>query len=223
MSADELSPLHWALSQLARQQGLPLDAVRLQAVLKPMEVPGRTLHKQDIDRLVRQLGWETSKALARPDRAHLPLLVHSAQHGWGLLTDGQEGQSWTVRTSRGPVSVQEGPDLNTIVRLVPPDLRRLTGEDSFSRRLFAHLREFKGTLGEAITASLLINVLTAVVSFFAAGVRQGHSQSQHGHPHRDGRRCGDDHRLRVADEMGPIAGHGHGGGGHRQPALARGV
>lgn len=170
MSADELSPLHWALSQLARQQGLPLDAVRLQAVLKPMEVPGRTLHKQDIDRLVRQLGWETSKALARPDRAHLPLLVHSAQHGWGLLTDGQEGQSWTVRTSRGPVSVQEGPDLNTIVRLVPPDLRRLTGEDSFSRRLFAHLREFKGTLGEAITASLLINVLTAVVSFFSLQV-----------------------------------------------------
>jgi hypothetical protein len=43
MSAEETSPLQWALSQLARQQGLPLDAVRLQAALKPMEVPGRIL------------------------------------------------------------------------------------------------------------------------------------------------------------------------------------
>ncbi len=170
MSAEETSPLHWALSQLARQQGLPLDAVRLQAALKPMEAPGRILQKQDIDRLARQLGWQKSKVLSRPDRAHLPLLVNSAQHGWGLLTDGLEGKQWTVRTSQGPVSTDDASDFKTIARLVPPDRSKLTGEDSFKTRLVSHLREFRGTIGEAITASLLINVLTAVVSFFSLQV-----------------------------------------------------
>ena len=170
MSVEETTPLHWALSQLARQHGLPLDAVRLQAALKPLEGDSRVLQKHDIDRLAKQLGWQKTKSLNRPDRAHLPLLVRSEKLGWGLLTDGMEGQQWTLRTAQGPASLDDADDLKTIVRLVPPDRRHVAGPEGFQARLRAHLKEFRGTIGEAITASLIINVLTAVVSFFSLQV-----------------------------------------------------
>ena len=124
----------------------------------------------DIDRLAKQLGWQKTKSQNRPDRAHLPLLVRSEKLGWGLLTDGMEGQQWTLRTAQGPASLDDTDDLKTIVRLVPPDRRHVAGPDGFQARLRAHLKEFRGTIGEAITASFIINVLTAVVSFFSLQV-----------------------------------------------------
>ena len=170
MSVEQTTPLHWALSQLARQHGLPLDAVRLQAALKPLEAASRVVQKGDLDRLAKQLGWTKTKVLPKPDRAHLPLLVHSQKHGWGLLTDGMEGQQWTLRTAQGPASLDDASDLKMIARLVPPDRRHGADDESFQSRLRTHLREYRGTIGEAITASLLINVLTAVVSFFSLQV-----------------------------------------------------
>jgi ATP-binding cassette subfamily C protein LapB len=170
MSAEHITPLQWALTQLARQHGIPLDAVRLQAALKPLEKETTVLQKHDIDRLAKQLGWKKTKSMGRPDRAHLPLLVRSEKYGWGLLTDGLQGQQWTLRTGQGPASLDDVNDLKNIFRLVPPERRNASGEAGFQARLRSSLREFSGTIGEAITASFIINVLTAVVSFFSLQV-----------------------------------------------------
>ena len=56
---------------------------------------------QALQRVASQLGWPKPKNLRYPDRLLLPLLCHTPEWGWGLITDRNAKGEWVVATPMG--------------------------------------------------------------------------------------------------------------------------
>ena len=160
--------LRAALLGLARSQRFALDEVKLQGAILAVAGPElQALTPALAERACLQAGWVGVRILPAPLRERLPLLVCSSTHGWGLLTEGLAGDDWLLELP-GHKNVQVGAaDLVGVLRLLPPE-RETSGVPSrFEDRLDAVLKMFRGPISEAVAASLVINLLAVVVSFFS--------------------------------------------------------
>jgi ATP-binding cassette subfamily C protein LapB len=160
--------LRAALLSLARLQRFALDEVKLQGAMLSAAGPEvQVLTPALAERACLQAGWVGARSLPAPLRERLPLLVCSKAHGWGLLTQGLEGDDWLLEL-QGQQNVQVGAaDLVCVLRLLPPDVQASWGPSKFEDRLGAVLKLFRGPITEAVAASLVINLLAVVVSFFS--------------------------------------------------------
>jgi len=96
---DELAwnQLRAALVAMAREQRFALDEVKLQGALLSVTADNTVgLTPNEVERVCLQAGWLGVRALPQPARERLPLLVRSHHHGWGLLTQGSEGDDWLL-------------------------------------------------------------------------------------------------------------------------------
>ncbi|MCE2782372.1 ATP-binding cassette domain-containing protein [Limnohabitans sp.] len=160
--------LRAALLVLARSQRFALDEVKLQGALLAVAGPEvQVLSPALAERACLQAGWVGVRSLSAPLRERLPLLVCSSMHGWGVLTEGLAGDDWLLELP-GPKTVQVGAaDVVCVLRLLPPDLETTWVPSRFEDRLEAVLKLFRGPITEAVAASLVINLLAVVVSFFS--------------------------------------------------------
>jgi ATP-binding cassette subfamily C protein LapB len=160
--------LRAALLALARSQRFALDEVKLQgAILAVAGAEVQVLTPALAERACLQAGWVGVRSLPAPLQERLPLLVCSSVHGWGLLTEGLAGDDWLLELP-GQKHVQVGAaDLVCLLRLLPPDVNASWGPSAFEDRLDAVLKLFRGPITEAVAASLVINMLAVVVSFFS--------------------------------------------------------
>jgi ATP-binding cassette, subfamily C, bacterial LapB len=160
--------LRAALLGLARLQRFALDEVKLQGAILAVAGPEvQVLTPALAERACLQAGWVGVRSLSAPVRERLPLLVFSRAHGWGLLTQGLEGDEWLLELP-DLKSVQVGAsDLVSVFRLLPPDVSASWVPAKFEDRLDAVLKLFRGPISEAVAASLVINLLAVVVSFFS--------------------------------------------------------
>lgn len=164
--------LRWALLSLARAQRFALDEVKLQGSL--LSVGGgqakAALSMELVERVCLQAGWTGARVLSEPLRERLPLLACSRTHGWGLLTEGFEGDDWLLELPGQKSLHVSSADLEGLFRLLPPDVKSMGLVANFETRLKSILKIFRAPIGEAIAASVMINMLTVVVSFFSMQV-----------------------------------------------------
>ena len=160
--------LRAALLGLARSQRFALDEVKLQGAILAVAGPEvQVLTPALAERACLQAGWVGARSLPAPLRERLPLLVCSQVHGWGLLTQGLEGDEWLLELpDRKNVQVGAA-DLVSVLRLLPPDVSASWMPSKFEDRLDGVLKLFRGPITEAVAASLVINLLAVVVSFFS--------------------------------------------------------
>jgi ATP-binding cassette, subfamily C, bacterial LapB len=163
--------LRSTLVLMARSQRFALDEVKLQGAL--LAVAGdltQAVTSARVEQVCLQAGWLGARVMPEPLRERLPLLVCSHTHGWGLLTQGLMGDEWLLELAGQP-HVQVGlADLDCVLRLLAPDANALGGVAKFEHRLDEVLRMFRGPISEAVAASLLINMMAVVVSFFSMQV-----------------------------------------------------
>lgn len=167
--------LQATLISLARAQRFALDEVRLQGALSA--VSGGNKAEQPavsaalVEAVCLKAGWAGVLRFDAPVRERLPLLACSQKHGWGMLSEGTIGDEWVLESpGKGRFQVTAS-DLQTVLRVVAPELRPAGQRMSkFEDRLDAVLKMFRGPISEAIVASLIINILTVVVSFFSMQV-----------------------------------------------------
>jgi ATP-binding cassette, subfamily C, bacterial LapB len=160
--------LRAALLGLARLQRFALDEVKLQGAILAVAGPEvQVLTPALAERACLQAGWVGVRSLSAPLRERLPLLVCSRAHGWGLLTQGLEGDEWLLELPEQKSMQVGAADLVSVFRLLPPDVSASWVPSKFEDRLDAVLKLFRGPISEAVAASLVINLLAVVVSFFS--------------------------------------------------------
>lgn len=173
MIMDEVAwnQLRAALVAMAREQRLALDEVKLQGALLSVTADNTAdLTPNEVEQVCLQAGWLGVRALPQPARERLPLLVRSQHHGWGLLTQGSEGDDWLLVVP-GQSSLHIGAaDLACVLRLLPPDPGATGARGNFQAQLKQGLQSFRGPISESIAASVMVNFLAVVVSFFSMQV-----------------------------------------------------
>ncbi len=173
MIMDELAwnQLRAALVAMAREQRFALDEVKLQGALLSVTADNTVdLTPNEVEQVCLQAGWLGVRALPQPARERLPLLVRSHHHGWGLLTQGSEGDDWLLVVP-GQSSLHIGAaDLACVLRLLPPDPGAAGARGNFQAQLKQGLQSFRGPISESIAASVMVNFLAVVVSFFSMQV-----------------------------------------------------
>lgn len=174
MIMDELAgnQLRAALVAMAREQRFALDEVKLQGALLSVSAgSSEGLTPEAVEQVCLQSGWLGVRALPKPTRERLPLLVRSHHHGWGLLTQGSEGDDWLLVVCGGQPSLNIGAaDLACVLRLLPPEPGTAGARGNFQAQLRQGLQSFRGPISESIVASVMVNLLAVVVSFFSMQV-----------------------------------------------------
>lgn len=173
MNMNELAweQLRAALVSLARAQRFALDELQLQgALLAVTGTEAVVLTPVLAERVCMQAGWLGVRSLPAPSRERLPLLVCSRTHGWGLLTQGLMGDEWRLERTGQMAEHVGAADLVCVLRVLPPEAMTAEGVGTFEQRLGQLLKSFRGPISESIVASLMVNVLTVVVSFFSMQV-----------------------------------------------------
>ncbi|WP_158270212.1 ATP-binding cassette domain-containing protein [Limnohabitans sp. T6-20] len=170
---DELAwnQLREALGALAREQRFALDEVKLQGAL--LTVTGGqavALTPELAEQVCLQAGWVGARSLPKPLRERLPLLVLSRSHGWGMLTQGLHGDEWLLELPGQQAMHVGAADLACVLRLLPPDAGAVGAVTNFEGELKKGLKSFRGPISESILASVMVNLLAVVVSFFSMQV-----------------------------------------------------
>lgn len=165
--------LQATLISLARMQRFALDEVQLQGAL--LSVGGGkdaqpALSAKVVEEVVLQAGWSGVRHFDEPLRERLPLLACSQTHGWGLVSEGSIGGQWLLESPGKGRFYVASDDLTTVLRVVAPERVAAGQMGKFEDRLDAVLKLFRGPISEAILASLVINLLAVVVSFFSMQV-----------------------------------------------------
>ncbi|PUE07709.1 hypothetical protein B9Z33_12095 [Limnohabitans sp. T6-20] len=173
MIMDELAwnQLREALGALAREQRFALDEVKLQGAL--LTVTGGqavALTPELAEQVCLQAGWVGARSLPKPLRERLPLLVLSRSHGWGMLTQGLHGDEWLLELPGQQAMHVGAADLACVLRLLPPDAGAVGAVTNFEGELKKGLKSFRGPISESILASVMVNLLAVVVSFFSMQV-----------------------------------------------------
>jgi ATP-binding cassette subfamily C protein LapB len=173
MIMDELvwNQLREALLAMAREQRFALDEVKLQGALLAVSADRATgLTPALVEQVCLQSGWLGVRALSVPARERLPLLVHSHTHGWGMLTQGLHGDEWLLVLPGQPSQHVGAADLTCVLRLLTPQPGVAGANGNFESQIKRGLQSFRGPISESIVASLMVNLLAVVVSFFSMQV-----------------------------------------------------
>lgn len=168
----------WAMQRLAQMQGGSLDLLNLRAASLLLDGPGQPL--DILPRICTQLALPRPTIRRQPDRVELPLLCHSEQHGWGLLTDRDAQGQWLFASAQGAHKLSDAQVArrSALVRIVEPVqlgfglsfLGAAPVDTSFVARVRQGLRRHSTVLIEACVASGFIGVLSLATSLFSMQV-----------------------------------------------------
>lgn len=168
--------LRWALDRLASMQSVALDPLRLRA-----SVVSATLSASEpfsvLTSVCGLIELETPIRVTEPDPAHLPMLCHLPDAGWGVVIDKDPSGGFVVSTPQGAnVVAAEGlRDRCAVVRCdnrVIPAVNAMEPplKASFKDQLKAALTLYRGGLIEASLASAVVGILALATSLFSMQV-----------------------------------------------------
>jgi ATP-binding cassette subfamily C protein LapB len=168
----------WAMQRLAQMQGGSLDLLNLRAASLLLDGPQQPL--DILPRICAQLSLPRPKIRHQTDRVELPLLCHTTEQGWGILTDRDAQGQWIFATAQGAhkLSDAQAASRSALVRIVEPVqlgfglsfLGAAHVDDSFVARVRQGLRRHSTVLIEACVASGFIGVLSLATSLFSMQV-----------------------------------------------------
>ena len=92
-------PFVWAIQRLAQMQGGTVVTLQLHAAVSHLQTTAAPL--QTLRAVCKQLGVKAPKPQKVVDRAHLPLLCHADEWGWGVVADQNPLGQWVVLTQAG--------------------------------------------------------------------------------------------------------------------------
>lgn len=167
-SAEKTVTLPWALGELARLAGAPLDRALLAEALQDHGADDGT--RADPAAVAAVLGWGASTLEAPGDGLQLPALLHLDELGWSVAVALTPAGDWRVRSRSGERDVAPASLQGPCYRLLPS--RRAASADTrgFREQLRQALRRHRGVILEAVVASVFINVLAVATSFYALQV-----------------------------------------------------
>lgn len=166
-----LKSLLWALERLAREQGVVLDPLELNAL-------GQTLTASKdpgvLQAVTHQLGLPEPTRLKEPDQARLPLMAFLGDEGWGVVLGREPSGAWQLATVDG-TKFRSSASLS--VNCFDMQMRRNPGTSAggvekggFRSILSAAMRPYRGSMFEACLASLFIGALALATSLFSMQV-----------------------------------------------------
>ena len=171
-----LQQMAWAVQRLGQLQGGQIDPLQLKAGLDLLSSSASPM--QALATLCRFLAKDAPKRLRNPDRAHLPMLAHHPELGWGVLVDQTPEGRWLLQLPQGPSPVSAeslyracavlslGPKVQLGLGLLCASADGLSFFDRVRETLLAYRRE----LLEATVASAFIGTLALATSLFSMQV-----------------------------------------------------
>jgi len=167
--------LQWALEKLAHAQGTAPDSLKLQASLQHLPELDEPMARLSV--VCQRMGWGEPVTLEIPDRSQLPLLAHHAKQGWCVLVDQDPLGRWVALSVQGTVALPTEHWLRCTA-LVPmqvgqgPLQARSSPEhtERFETQVAQTLRQYRGTLIEAVAASGFIGLLALMTSLYSMQV-----------------------------------------------------
>ena len=163
-----------AIKHLLRQQGYPVDNIRLYDVVKrhnEQSRRGQSIHELGgVIAVLKDIGIaDTPEILEQPDAAFLPLLAYRSDLGWGVIDSQTPQKSWNFRQANQQVHTP-AEELILVLRIRLKEDHIKQRKASFSDLLKSDLGNYKGILAEAVIATFLINLLALAVSLFSMQV-----------------------------------------------------
>lgn len=163
-----------AIKHLLRQQGYPVDNIRLYDVVKrhnEQSRQGQSIHELGgVIAVLKDIGIaDTPEILEQPDAAFLPLLAYRSDLGWGVIDSQTPQKSWNFRQANQQVHTP-AEELILVLRIRLKEDHIKQRKASFSDLLKSDLGNYKGILAEAVIATFLINLLALAVSLFSMQV-----------------------------------------------------
>lgn len=166
--------LEWAFLTLAQQQGESLERLRLQGAVSMLP---KAHQVTSIEALCKLLGLQAPVHMSQPDRARLPLLARCDLFGWVILIDQLPSGAWQALTPVGAVGLAADELSSPFMAIgfaraddagtVAGDVK---GKTSFSTIMRATMRSHRGSLFEAVLASMFIGALALMTSLFSMQV-----------------------------------------------------
>jgi ATP-binding cassette subfamily C protein LapB len=134
-------------------------------------------------RLCHGIDAAAPKVLPLPDRAHLPLLCHTAQTGWGIVLDRDLNDLWLVVTPEGKFHLPDKTltGVSAIVQLTAAQgvaglaagvglAAHEVAQESFARHVRKTLLSYRSELLEAGLATAFMGFLALATSLFSMQV-----------------------------------------------------
>ncbi len=169
-------PFVWAIQRLAQMQGGTIDTLQLHAAISTLKTAASAL--QTLRAVCKQLGVKAPKPQKVVDRAHLPLLCHSDEWGWGVVADQNPLGQWVVLTQAGQKLASNDELLHRTFQLYLGVemgiglgiLSKTSGELTFFSNVQQTLLLYRHELIEACVASAFIGFLALATSLFSMQV-----------------------------------------------------
>ena len=169
-------PFVWAIQRLAQMQGGTVDTLQLHAALSSLKAITSPL--QSLRAVCKQLGVKAPKPQKMVDRAHLPLLCHIDEWGWGVVADQNPLGQWVVLTQAGQKLASNDELLHRTFQLylgVEMGIglgifSKASGELTFFSNVQQTLLLYRHELIEACIASAFIGFLALATSLFSMQV-----------------------------------------------------
>ena len=169
-------PFVWVIQRLAQMQGGTVDILQLRAAISLIKTTASPL--QTLRAVCKQLGVKAPKPQKVVDRAHLPLLCHADEWGWGVVADQNPLGQWVVLTQAGQKLVSNdellhrtfqlylGVEMGVGLGIFSKASNELTFFSNVQQTLLLYRRE----LIEACIASAFIGFLALATSLFSMQV-----------------------------------------------------
>lgn len=159
----------WAIGHLLQQQGSGIDYTRLSDALSRIGREPKHIH--DLVPLFDVLGLDKNPPLMpEPDRVYLPLLAHTDEQGWGVITDQKPNGAWVFMQADGEHLLVAETFQGKIARVQPTGFNAAQKQTTFRQLLKSNILSFKSVIVEAVFASFFINLLALAVSLFSMQV-----------------------------------------------------
>ena len=159
--------LVWAVQRVAASRGRSLDRLQLHQALLNLDTTRSPAIQ--VQTLCDQLGWPQAVAMAAPDPARLPVLVHDASAGWSLVVAQNADGSWLAHAPSGQNNLSASPDNDlACIRLNPPPASTASqrARDMIAKAFW----QYKSIVLDGALATLLINLVALATSFFSMQV-----------------------------------------------------
>lgn len=173
--------LNWAINRLAQLNGVTVDPLRLSSCIEQLDINLPAVAQ--LQAVCQHMEFGVPHVFARPDQAHLPVLCHTVQTGWGVVSDRDANDFWVVLNPEGEDHLSDktlaGNAMMVPLQAVPDvaDLASAAGiaghereSQGFSFYVRQTLRLYRAELMEACLASGFIGILALATSLFSMQV-----------------------------------------------------
>lgn len=169
LKIERASSLEWALLCMARLKHVSLDPLALKASASISRGQSNVAH---LAVCLHRLGLKAPKQRSAPDQVLLPMLAYCHQHHWVVVTNLEPNGLWQVRHRAGisflsPSEVKDNCFDLELSAQSESEHSEQREEDSFSKVVTASMKRSRGSVFEAVVASVFISLLALMTSLFS--------------------------------------------------------